>query len=37
MSKIAKPKTFNKELYFKDPSADEISKIENLILKKIER
>jgi len=31
INKIAKPKTFSKELYFKDPSADEISKIKNLI------
>ena len=31
INKIAKPKNFNKELYFKDPSADEISKIKNLI------
>ena len=31
INKIAKPKKFNKELYFKDPSADEISKIKNLI------
>ena len=31
INKIAKPKTFNKELYFKDPSADEISKIKNLV------
>ena len=36
INKIAKPKNFNKELYFKDPSADEISKIKNLI-KKTER
>jgi len=31
INKIAKPKNFNKELYFKDPSSDEISKIKNLI------
>ena len=31
INKIAKPKKFNKELYFKDPSSDEISKIKNLI------
>ena len=31
INKIVKPKNFNKELYFKDPSADEISKIKNLI------
>ena len=31
INKIAKPKTFSKELYFKDPSSEEVSKIKNLI------